>query len=109
MKKTVNLLDTKEWVASDPYLEGTLQKILRHDNGGKSILLKLPKGFRMASHSHLTTEQHVVLDGAYTSEGYVYSIGTYRLIPAHESHGPFESEEGTLILVIYDPGNTIMA
>ena len=57
---------------------------------------------RSALQSHLTTEQHFVLDGEYESEGKLYGSGSYRLIPAHVDHGPFVSKNGALVLVIWD-------
>ncbi|MCK4465717.1 MAG: cupin domain-containing protein [Bacteroidales bacterium] len=103
MKNMVNLFDELNWENTDNYPEGTLKKTLRNEQGAKTILLKLPKGFKMGSHSHVTTEQHLVLKGAYSSEGKTYSEGSYQLIPAHENHGPFESRNGALILIIWDP------
>jgi anti-sigma factor ChrR (cupin superfamily) len=59
----------------------------------------------MESHSHLTTEQHFVLRGSYTSEGKTYPEGSYQIFYAHEEHGPFHSENGAMVLVIWDPYN----
>lgn len=103
MKNIINLFDELNWIAADDYPDGTLKKILRDENSTKIILLKLPKRFKMAAHSHVTTEQHIVLKGAYTSAGETYFSGSYRIIPAHTNHGPFESKTGALILVIWDP------
>jgi anti-sigma factor ChrR (cupin superfamily) len=83
MKNIINLFDDLNWENATNYPDGTLQKALRDEKGGKSLLLKIPKGFSMPSHSHINTEQHFVLG-------------------AHEDHGPFESKEGALILVIWD-------
>jgi len=66
MKNMVNLFGELNWENTDNYPEGTLKKTLRNEQGAKTILLKLPKGFKMGSHSHVTTEQHLVLKGAYT-------------------------------------------
>jgi len=99
----VNLFDELNWENTDNYPEGTLKKTLRNEQGAKTILLKLPKGFKMGSHSHVTTEQHFVLKGAYTSGGLEYPTGSYQIFSAHENHGPFESKKGALILVIWDP------
>jgi len=62
----------------------------------------------MEGHSHTTVEQHFVLEGEYESEGKVYKAGTYRLIPEHETHGPFKSSKGAVILVIWDPEKEVM-
>ncbi len=102
MKNLLNLFDDLEWEKATNYPEGTLKKILRDEESGKTILLKVPKGFKMASHSHIMTEQHFVLDGMCTSDNVICHKGSYQLIRAHEEHGPFESKEGALILVIWD-------
>ena len=57
----------------------------------------------MAPHTHITTEQHFVLSGQYTSEGKVYPKGSYQIFFPHEDHGPFESKNGALVLVTWDP------
>ncbi len=57
----------------------------------------------MGSHSHVTTEQYLVLKGACSSDGKTYSEVSYQLIPAHDEHSPFESRNGALILIIWDP------
>jgi len=103
MKNLFNLFDEADWKETENYPEGTKQKVLSEQNGIKIILLKLPKDFKMNAHSHMMVEQHFVVKGVYTSEGVTYSAGSYRLIDAHENHGPFESKEGALILVIWDP------
>lgn len=43
------------------------------------------------------------MDDPGVSEGKIYKAGTYRLIPKHETHGPFTSSKGAVILVIWDP------
>jgi len=89
------------------YPEGTFKKTLRNENGAKTILLRLPAGFSMELHSHITVEQHFVLKGAYTNEGITYHEGSYQIFNAHEEHGPFYSKEGALVLVIWDPYETV--
>ena len=103
MKNIMNLFDEENWVKADNYPEGTLKKTLRDEKNSKTILLKLPKGFKMKPHSHITVEQHIVLSGSYTSGGLEYPTGSYQIFSAHENHGPFESKEGALVLVIWDP------
>jgi anti-sigma factor ChrR (cupin superfamily) len=105
MKNLLNLFDDLNWEKATNYPEGTLKKTLRDEESGKTILLKVPKGFKMASHSHIMTEQHFVLDGMYTSDNVICPKGSYQLIRAHGDHGPFESKEGALILVIWDKLN----
>ena len=104
MEKLMNLFDDEHWTDATEYPDGTKQKVLRDDDkNGKTILLKLPAGFKMAPLSHVTTEQHFVLEGEYKSDGVMYSKGAYQIHFPHEEHGPFESENGALILVIWDP------
>lgn len=103
METTINLFNDSGWMDAQEYPAGTMKKVLRDQQGAKTILLKLPEGFYMTSHSHITAEQHVILKGEYKSEGKLYSEGTYQSFEAHVNHGPFESEKGALILVIWDP------
>ncbi len=91
------------WENADDYFPGTTKKVLRNEKGARTVLLKLPKGFFMSPHSHITTEQHFVLDGEYTSEGKKFPKGSYQIFSPHDQHGPFESKEGALVLLIGDP------
>jgi len=103
MKKLMNLFEESNWEDATGYPEGTKRKVLRDENNRKTVLLKLPKGFSMGAHSHITTEQHFVLKGEYSSDGEVYPVGAYQLFSAGDEHGPFKSENGALILVVWDP------
>ncbi len=106
MQNLKNVFDEIGWTEADNYPKGTLKKVLRdEENGAKTILLKFPKGFSMSPHSHVTKEQHFVLEGSYSSNGVEFPIGSYQLIEAHEEHGPFKSEGGALLLVVWDPYN----
>lgn len=102
MRNFFNLYDDLNWEPADDYYQGTKIKVLREENGNKTFLLKLPKGFYMAPHSHLTTEQHFVLDGEYMSNGKRFDKGCYQIFSAGDEHGPFESKDGALVLVIWD-------
>jgi quercetin dioxygenase-like cupin family protein len=101
---TINY-EKMKWTDAPGYPEGSKIKILRQGGPGKgqTFLRKIKKGFKMEGHSHTTAEQHFVLQGEYESEGKVYKAGTYRLIPRHQTHGPFKSSKGAVILVIWDP------
>lgn len=91
-----------EWQdANKGYPQGTQIKVLRDDEEGRTVILKLPKGFRMEGHTHIKNEQHLILKGQYEIEGQVYSQGTYQLIHSDMTHGPFTSETGAEILVIW--------
>jgi hypothetical protein len=101
---TINY-EKMKWTDAPGYPEGSKIKILREGGPGegKTFLRKIKRGFKMEGHSHTTVEQHIVLKGEYESEGKVYKAGTYRLIPKHETHGPFKSSTGAVVLVIWDP------
>lgn len=105
MKEESINYEKMKWADAPGYPEGSKIKILREGGPGegKTFLRKIKKGFKMEGHSHTTVEQHIVLKGEYESEGKVFKAGTYRLIPKHETHGPFKSSQGAVILVIWDP------
>jgi anti-sigma factor ChrR (cupin superfamily) len=103
MKNIINLFDDQNWEAAEEYPDGTKRKLLRDENGAKTALLKFPAGFKMAPHSHITTEQHFVLEGEYESNGQTFGVGSYQVFYPHEEHGPYESKSGALILVVWDP------
>ena len=103
MENMMNLYDDLNWEKYNNYFDGTLRKVLRDENGAKTFLLKLPVGFHMAPHSHLSAEQHFVLEGEYESRGKMYKKGTYQIFAKEEEHGSFNSEKGALVLVIWDP------
>ena len=97
-------LDTAEipWEEAIAYPSGTLVKNLRQDGDARTVLLKLPPGFRMEAHAHTCCEQHFVLEGEYEAQGAEHSAGTYQCIPAHHNHGPFSSRDGAVILVVWE-------
>ena len=92
-----------DWEDAITYPDGTKRKVLRKEANPITILLRMPPGFQMDAHCHTTTEQHFVLEGEYVSEGEKCGPGSYRLVPAGATHGPFASEEGAVVLVVYDP------
>ena len=102
MKEISLNYDEMEWQNTPGYPAGTKIKILREEGTARTFLLKLPEEFEMTAHSHMTVEQHFVLEGKYHSEGKEYGPGTFRLIPREIDHGPFTSETGATILVIWD-------
>jgi len=99
---TVNINDL-EWKGAAAYSKGTEEKIL--SMGGsiapRVTMLKLRPGWRMESHSHRFTELHYVLEGQIESEGQIHPAGTFRVIPKEVEHGPFSSEKGAVVLVIW--------
>ena len=99
---SVNVNDLK-WRGAPEYPTGTEEKVL---NLGGSIaprvtMLKLSPGWKMDSHSHRFTELHYVLQGEVESQGQKYPFGTFRVIPKGIDHGPFSSERGAIVLVIW--------
>jgi len=102
MKQLMNLYDDSHWENADDYFEGTLRKVLRQEGGRRTVLLKLPAGFSMSPHSHITAEQHFVLEGEYSSNGKLFPAGSYQIFSPGDEHGPFESKNGALILVVWD-------
>jgi hypothetical protein len=103
MMENKNLFHDSEWEDAAEYPAGTKKKTLRDEKGAKTILLSLPERFHMEAHAHITTEQHFVLRGDYKIGDTKYPEGTYQIFRAHENHGPFDSENGALILVVWDP------
>ena len=69
MKRTRNIFDDKHWESADDYSPGTKRKVLRNENGSRTVLLKLPPGFIIPPHSHIVTEQHFILEGEYFNNG----------------------------------------
>jgi len=91
-----------DWLENRNSLQGISSKILRDERGKKTLLLKLPEGVIIDTHKHNKTEQHFIIEGEYKSEGKIYGVGTYRLIPAGTNHGPFVAKKELVILVIWD-------
>ena len=89
------------WTEASSYPEGTMMKVLRDEGEARSVLLKLPPGFRMGAHSHTSCEQHFVLKGTYEAQGEEFGPGAYQCIPTHTNHGPFSSRDGAVVLVVW--------
>jgi anti-sigma factor ChrR (cupin superfamily) len=92
-----------DWEPAQGYPRGTLRKVLRRSAEGepRTALMKLPPGFEMESHSHIYAEHHYVVEGEYRSGDESFERGSYRMIPPHADHGPFRSEAGAEVLVIW--------
>ena len=105
MEDVILRANEMEWQQASNYPEGAQMKVLREGDGlhGRTILLKLPPGWRMSAHSHTAVEQHYVLEGEYESQRRVFGPGSYQLITKETDHGPFSSESGAVILVVWDP------
>ena len=99
---TVNINDL-EWQESKEYPLGAGVKVLSDGSGitPRVILLKFPPDWRMESHTHQYTEQHLILEGEYESRGRIYPEGTFRTIPPGTDHGPFTATKWTVIMVTW--------
>ena len=100
---SVNSADLS-WENAENYPDGTMVKTLLRDTAGNAltVLLKLPPGFVMADHSHVSAEHHYILEGEYQVEDKHYQAGHYHLIPGHANHGPFRSKNGAVVLVMWE-------
>lgn len=92
-----------EWKDAIGYPSGAKEKVLSvgSDMAPRIILLKIPAGWSMDSHSHTHTELHYVLEGEYRSQGETYSSGTFRIIPREVEHGPFTSKKGVTMMIVW--------
>jgi anti-sigma factor ChrR (cupin superfamily) len=90
------------WQLASEYPKGTQIKVLRRKGNLRTVLLRIPPHFWMDSHSHTICEQHFVLEGAYESGGKTFGPGAFRYIPAHTDHGPFSSETGAVLLIVWE-------
>lgn len=99
---SINANDLK-WSSAAEYATGAEEKVLSVGGGmaPRTILLKLPPGWAMDSHSHRFTELHYVLEGEYESQGKKYPSGTFRVIPGEVEHGPFSTKTGAVIMVTW--------
>ncbi len=91
-----------DWQPAEAYPAGAMQKVF-HDGSDSmplSFLLKIQPGWMMEEHSHIHAEIHYVLEGDYESHNQTYPAGSFRMIPAHTSHGPFTTLGGAVVLVI---------
>jgi hypothetical protein len=103
MEEQANLFSDLGWEEGGEIYPGAKKKVLRDEGGAKTILLSLPDNFRLEAHEHAVTEQHFVLRGEYKWGDKLIPEGSYQIFHPHETHGPYESNKGTLILVVWDP------
>jgi anti-sigma factor ChrR (cupin superfamily) len=102
MDETIINSHKMEWQdAGGGYPAGTKMKLLHDDDDGRTAIIQLPEGFVMQAHSHIKNEQHYVLKGQYEIGKTVYSQGTYQFIHPSITHGPFTSQTGAEILVVW--------
>lgn len=102
MKEILLNTNEMEWEPSDSYPRGTMVKVLRDEGDVRSLLMKLPPGFHLDPHTHTTSEQHFILEGGYKTTGWEFGPGTYHFLPAGHLHGPYTSENGAVVLVIWE-------
>lgn len=91
------------WQPAPEYHGDVQKKILcsGDDLEPRTILLKIPPGWSMDAHSHRLAELHYVLEGGYSSEGRFFGVGSFRMIPKEVDHGPFSTQDGAVVLVIW--------
>ena len=92
-----------DWQEAEGYPPGAMEKVLHDgkDSAPKTCLLKIGPGWKMEAHAHVFTEMHYVIEGEYEGQNQVYPAGTFRLIPKETNHGPFRTQTGATILVIW--------
>jgi quercetin dioxygenase-like cupin family protein len=99
MKKIFANARELEWV-DGPYPNVKMKVFPSEmESGTYTILLDLPPGAVLERHDEPLNEVSYVLSGTLTIEGKQYGEGTYLFTPAGMAHGPFDTEEGCLILV----------
>ena len=69
------------------------------DSGTYTILLDVPPGGKLERHDEPLNEVFYILSGNVSIEGKPCAEGTYYFTPAGTAHGPFETDEGCMILV----------
>ena len=91
------------WQPAEGYGPGAEEKVLNEGNSiaPRTILLKIPPGWRMEAHSHLNTELHFIVEGEYKSQGKTFPAGTFCIIPKGVRHGAYSTESGATILVTW--------
>ncbi len=99
----INYKQDVEWQDALEPLAGAQIKLLREEGKKKTFILELPKDFKGTAHTHSTTDQHFILEGAYRSNGNTFNAGAYRLIPAGNAYDALTSEHGAVVLVIQEP------
>lgn len=102
MKKTTNLFDGSSWMDAPEYTAGTKKKVMLDQMGVRTVLLDLPAGFYMENHSHDNHEQFFVLKGEFFEGGEPCPEGTYRHFEPDEPHGPLETRNPALVLVVWN-------
>jgi quercetin dioxygenase-like cupin family protein len=99
MKRIISNAHELEWV-DGPYPTVKMKVFPSEiESGTYSILLDVPPGATLERHDEPLNEVFYVLSGNVSIEGKPCSEGTYYFTPAGMAHGPFETEEGCLILV----------
>jgi hypothetical protein len=84
--------------------EGEVKRLRDQGTGmGMTIIVRLHANGRITPHSHTAAVQHYVLEGECESEGKVYGAGTYRFFPAGADVADISTQQGTTILMVYDP------
>ena len=89
-----------EWV-DGPY-PGVKMKVFpsEMESGTYTIMLDVPPGGVLERHDEPLNEVAYVLKGTVSIEGRQYGEGAYCFTPAGMAHGPFESQDGCLLLIM---------
>jgi anti-sigma factor ChrR (cupin superfamily) len=95
--------DDAKWQPAKGYGMGAEEKVLNEGDSvaPRTILLKIPPGWSMESHSHLNTELHYILEGEYESQGEKFPAGTFCVIPKEIRHGSYSTKNGATILITW--------
>ena len=81
----VNKVASREWKPTDyPGIERSLFR--NNDTGGRSSVVRLPRGARFPRHAHHGTEEVVVLSGTVVIGGVELSPGDYLFTSPGEEH-----------------------
>ena len=80
-------------------------KMLREEpeGGAKTMLVRLQPGGRIEPHPHRVNVQHFVVEGEYHTKGKTFETGSYRLLPKDKDVAPITTQNGVIILIMYDP------
>ena len=85
------------WSATDH--EGIERSLFRENGmGGRSSVVRLRAGTRFPSHSHLGTEEVVVLSGEVSIGGVAMSAGDYLFTDTGEEHDVVASSDAVIFV-----------
>lgn len=112
MHVAYNAADLKWGAAPDAFEPGAKSVVLSGDPGKPGLFvirLKMPAGFKVANHWHLTDEHVTLLDGDATldmddgAQKQTFSSGAYVLLPAHMHHAASTKNGATVQISAMGP------